>query len=127
VRLIKPAPLVSWEETPAPPKRSMDGDSGYFYSPDGAEIADIAPAQKRSPHHVVAFRSRESLIPLFNSVFAAVLYRQVCGPVRDSGCELRNWPAAVTETAIIVAISLEDSAAKAGMFLPDEKKGEGAS
>jgi hypothetical protein len=31
-------------------------------------------------------------------------------------------------TAIIVAISLEDSAAmKAGMFLPDEKKGEGAS
>ena len=30
-------------------------------------------------------------------------------------------------TAIIVAISVEDSAAmKAGMFLPDEKKGEGA-
>ncbi len=31
-------------------------------------------------------------------------------------------------TAIIVAISVEDSAAmKAGMFLSDEKKGEGAS
>jgi len=31
-------------------------------------------------------------------------------------------------TAIIVAISVEDSAAmKAEMFLPDEKKGEGAS
>ncbi len=30
--------------------------------------------------------------------------------------------------AIIVAISVEDSAAmKAGMYLPDEKKGEGAS
>ena len=76
------------------------------------------------------FRSRKFLILMMDAVIALVLYfvTKYAGPSVTEDIKMVIGVLQLPVVAIIVAISLEDSAAmKAGMFLPDEKKGEGAS
>jgi len=65
-----------------------------------------------------------------NAVIVLVLYfaAKYAGPAVTDDIKLVIGTLQLPVVAIIMAISLEDSAAmKAGMFLPGEKKGEGAS
>ena len=65
-----------------------------------------------------------------NAVIALVLYyaAHYAGPSVTDDIKLVIGVLQLPVVAIIMAISLEDSAAmKAGMSLPEEKKGEGAS
>jgi len=69
---------------------------------------------------VVSFAEVSDSVATLGGSAGVVRCRQVGGPVRDAGRELRDWRFAVAGMAIIVAISLQDSAAKkAGIFLPD--------
>jgi hypothetical protein len=75
-------------------------------------------------------RSRKFLILCLDTVVSLVLYfaAKYAGPSLAEDIKMVIGLLQLPVTAIIVAISVEDSAAmKAGMFLPDEKEGEGAS
>ena len=76
------------------------------------------------------FRSRKFLFLCLDALIALVLYfvTKYAGPSATQDVNMIIGVLQLPVVAIIVAISVEDSAAmKAGMFLPDEKKGEGAS